>query len=129
LLTLAIMTTVFLAAYVFLRLTIETDQPFFKGMRVSYNLADQFSFLGVIYFIVASAALLTASAARNKVVLFMIAAAPYIVAMVMIANPREIRLWAPVLMPMIVLQFQAGMERLGDQRTSTTGGARASQDR
>ncbi len=116
LLTLALLTVCFLGTYVALRLNIETHQPFFKGVRVAYNLADQFSVFGMIYFVVASAALLTAPAARNTVALFMIAAAPYIVGMIMIANPREIRLWAPVLMPMFLLQFQAAMENLMVQK-------------
>ncbi len=114
-LTLSLMVACFLGTYIALRMGIESDRPLFESLRFNYNMASQFSLFGLAYFVVAAVALLIPDDARKTVALFLIAAAPYIVAIMMISNPREIRIWAPVLMPMIALQFQAAMAKPAEQ--------------
>ena len=109
---LAVLTLCFIITYVVLRLFIETGQPFYKSVRIEYNFTNQFSLFGILFFVVSISALLTPPAARTKSLLFVGAASPYIFAMILIANPREIRLWAPVLLPIIVLQFQAALSSI-----------------
>ena len=113
---LAILTLSFLGAYAALRLSIHTDQPFYKAVRFKYNMASQISVFGFIYFIVACIALLIPQSARKAMVLFLITSAPYTVMILLVSSPREIRIWAPMFMPMIVLLFQAEMAKLSNQK-------------
>ena len=115
-LTLAIITGTFIAVYVLLRLVIQNEEPFYQGFRLETNLDSRMTLVGFFFFCAWVAFCLLYREARGTVALYILAAVPYIAAISLIANPREIRLWIPLLITMIVLQFRGALLKSANPR-------------
>jgi len=57
--------------------------------------------------------------ARRTSLLFVVASAPYWLAIFMIGNPREIRLWVPILFPLLLIQLRGDARKAAQQPSPT----------
>lgn len=111
---LGVLTLCFLAVYVALRVWLGTEHALFGSVRIRQNVSETFSMVGGLFFVGTLALALFQDRARRTTALFILASAPYWVAMFLIANPREIRLWVPVLIPLLLIQFRGDGPRSGE---------------
>ena len=96
----------FLSVYTILRLIFGSDgETFFRHFRVQHNVRDLLSIVGFFFFVTLSLLLCSYDAARRTAMLFLFWASPFILAICLIGNPREIRSWVPVLISLIIIQL------------------------
>ena len=79
-----------------------SDHAFYLHVRFWENLHELFGLIGMALLIAISYSLCFTSRNRGCWI-FLLAASPYILAMLLIGGPREIRLWMPIWLTLIVL--------------------------
>ena len=104
---LALLLVCFAATYGALRLALGTDDAVFQSFRLAQNLGNPFSFAGLTLFGALILTSLLDRRARGEVAVFLIASLPYLLSVVIVAQPWEIRLWVPIILSIIVLKARA----------------------
>ena len=104
--TLAILFICFITIYIGLRLWLGTGDSVFQKFRLIQNFTQNFSVVGGVFFISSVILALLSERGKRTTILFLITSAPYWLAMFIIANPREIRLWIPVLLPILLIKIR-----------------------
>lgn len=115
---LGVLVGVFLSIYVGLRLVLGGEDAVFRTVRVDVNFTDKFSRVGGLLFAFSCLLALTYPKSREQVVLYLLAAAPYWVFMFIISNPREIRIFVPIFVTLVLLQVLPKPDRTAVVPTS-----------
>jgi hypothetical protein len=104
--SLVVLTLCFLAIYIGLRVWLGTGDTAFQKFRLDQNLTQNFSIVGALFFVSCVALALLNPRARRSSLLFMLASSPYWLMIFAVGNPREMRLWVPVLLPLLLIQVR-----------------------
>jgi hypothetical protein len=100
---LAVLTAAFAVTYASLRLWLGFDHAVWQNLDLSRNLTSFHSLAGIAALPVVSYALCRGSRHLKSCLLFLAACSPYLVAMLVVASPWEMRLWVPVWLGLICL--------------------------
>lgn len=107
---LVILFVVYSCPYIGVRTLIPSDNLFFTGLRLADNLVHQFSKFGWLFLGTSMIGFCLLKPARTECVVFAIFASPYIIMNSLISNPREYRLFIPILIIMILMQLIRGLQ-------------------
>jgi len=99
------LTLVFAITYVVLRVYYGTDHAMWQMVRWWLNLFDQKSLCGILLFPVMCWMIMAGVSSVRRCWVFLVACLPYVIAMTIIANTWEIRLWVPVWLGLLVLAY------------------------
>jgi hypothetical protein len=117
---LLILVACFLAVYIGLRLWFGIgESTVYHRTRGWRDFTENFTLVGGAFFVASVALALLHKRAQRTSMLFVIASAPYWIMIFAIANPREIRLWVPILFPLLLIQLR-GDEGTGARQPTTT---------
>ncbi len=101
-----LITICYISTYVGLRYVLGGANVIYQDLRILENI-NPLSLLSIIFF--GSFAILvsiTESASKSVLVLYIVSL-PYIISIVLIANPWEIRLWIPIILLVLILKVKA----------------------
>lgn len=108
LIILAILFIIFLTIYFIIRLIIGFGDSFYLYIRIIENFRDIYSLMGLILFLSILYILSTEELNRKIGYVFLLSSLPYIITIMIIANPWELRLWIPVIIPLVIFKFHFG---------------------
>ncbi len=103
--TLLLLTICFAMTYAALRLTLGFEHALFQTFTFPQNY-NIFSLAGILFFVSLTLLLLLTQTAMNEMLAFLIAALPYIILMLLVAAPWEIRLWIPLILLLTIMKVK-----------------------
>lgn len=116
--TLLFLSACFLLTYAGLRLALGPGNAVFEDIQLKDNLASPFGLAGLLFFLAVTAVLLLNGPGRRESLLFLLAALPYLLFLLVTARLWEMRLWIPVFLSIVTLKvWRMGAE---DQNTKTS---------
>lgn len=116
---LGILVACFIAVYIGLRMWFGTSEStVYHRTRGLQDLTENFSLVGGVFFLASIGLALLHERARRTSLLFVAASAPYWITIFLVCNPREIRLWVPVLFPLLLIQLRGDARRGTRQATA-----------
>jgi hypothetical protein len=101
--TLLVMGLCFIIVYLSLRIEFGFEQAFFQFVRLGSNLTRFYPLAGILLFISLVVLFLTNRLANKETTIFLLASSPYIISILALANPWEIRLWVPIIILSVIL--------------------------
>jgi len=105
---LALMAAVFAATYLVLRLLLGFDSAVWQNVRFLENISSTRSIAGFLAMPVVAYPLAAISGRRRKSLVFLLACLPYWLAMLVVAETWETRLWVPVWLGLLSMAPPAG---------------------
>lgn len=114
--TFALLLCVFASSYLSLRLYYGFSQGMFHSLAIArnINISSIFALLFVASFI---AIFFTSSVNTKALKLFLCFCIPYMLMIIIVAIPQEMRLWMPIILPMIILKTLSETPRLNRVNT------------
>ncbi len=94
----------FIIPYFLLRVWLGFHNAYFENMRFVENFGF-FELTGIILFLVISGYLLMDPCRRNPCLCFFLGAIPYTLFVLNVANTKEVRLWVPVILGLVILRI------------------------
>ena len=100
----------FAATYGALRLALGAQDSIYQSFRLAENLGNPFSMLGTAFFAAVALVLCLGGGDRRAShanghanAMFLLAASPYVLFVLILGQPWEIRLWVPMILSMVIL--------------------------
>jgi len=108
----------FVATYVSLRIVLGFgDHPLYEEVRLARNFRGLWNLSGILLLFVVSFLLGTGSRNKKRCLAFFLASSPYILGMLAIARPWEVRLWVPIWLGLLILTGDIPLNSPGQQVT------------
>ena len=101
-----ILSAVFLITYISLRLYYGFEQALYQDVQL-FESFRVFAIVGMIFMILIMLNLLLTSPVTSQMKAFIFTSAPYTLMIILVAMPNEMRLWIPILLPLIILKVLA----------------------
>lgn len=86
------------------------EHTIYQNIRILENINDPLSLLSIMFFGSTAIIVSLTQSATKSLFVFYIASLPYILAILLIAIPWEIRLWTPIILLVLILKVKAGPE-------------------
>ena len=97
----------FLCTYIGLRIALGSEQSIFQAFLLARNMNLSYSILGLLFFASVSLLFLTTPPITKEMTIFSVVTFPYVIFVFLFADPWEIRLWVPMILPLLILKVRA----------------------
>jgi hypothetical protein len=102
-----LITICFLGTYVGLRVTFGYTHAIYQSFWFSTNINLPSAILGMLFFASMALSIISTTTVTKEISVFFLITFPYVVFIFLFAEPWEIRLWIPILLPLIIMKVRA----------------------
>ena len=93
----------FMITYALLRILFNGENAIFQQIRLLRNLTNPSALASIVLFIFITYILINRTDNPSHCLLFLLLSVPYILMIITVANPWEIRLWTPIWLGLLIL--------------------------
>lgn len=104
---LLILTTCYLLTYLGLRWVFGHEQAVYEAFLFSNNPHLLYALLGILFYASIALILFITTAITKEISMFFLITSPYVLFIMLFADPWEIRLWTPLILLLIILKVRA----------------------